>query len=91
MLTRFGEEALSIFEEAASNFANAPEAQQHEVLASALYAKAMALHKLGRPHEAVPVLSELIKRFQDDEDPKIQDVVEEAREAREEMGDGESG
>jgi tetratricopeptide (TPR) repeat protein len=90
MLSRFGEEALAIFEGAASNFANAPEAQQREVLASALYAKAMALHKLGRQHEAVPVLTELIERFQDDQDPEIQDVVLQAREAHEEMGDGES-
>jgi tetratricopeptide (TPR) repeat protein len=83
------EEALAIFEETASHFANAPDPQQREILASALYAKALALDELGRQHEAVPVLTELIERFQDDEDQHIQDVVSEARKAREEMGDGE--
>ena len=83
--------ALAIFEGAASNFANSSEPQQRKALPSALYAKALALDKLGRQDEAVLVLAELIERFQDDENPEIQNVVSEAREAREEMLDGESG
>jgi tetratricopeptide (TPR) repeat protein len=90
MLTRFGEEALTMFDGTTSHFANASEPQEREGLALALYGKALALSKLGRQDEALPVLTELITHLQDDENPNVQDVVSEAREAREEMVDGES-
>jgi hypothetical protein len=51
---------------------------------------AMVLGDLGRQDEALTVLSEMITRFEADETPTIQEIVSEAREAREEMVDGES-
>ena len=53
MLTRFGEEALAMFDGTASHFVNASEPQEHEGLASALYGKALALDKLGRQDKAL--------------------------------------
>jgi tetratricopeptide (TPR) repeat protein len=90
LVTRFGEEALVMFDESAKRFANASEPAAREQVASALYRKAWVLGDLGRKDEALSVLDELIARFEDDENANIQNVVSGAHEAREEMGSGES-
>jgi pentatricopeptide repeat protein len=91
MLTQFGEEALTMFDGTASHFANASEPQEREGLASALYGKALALEKLDRRDEALSTLTELIARFEDDENENVQDVVSDARETHEGIVDGEGG
>lgn len=90
MLTRFGEEALTMFDGTATYYANASDPQKREGLVSALYGKALALSKLDRQDEALATLNGLIARFEGDDTPAIQDVVSDARDAREEMrGEGE--
>jgi len=51
-----------------------------DVVVSALQGKAVVLSGLDRQDEALQVLTELIERFQDDENPDIQNIVAEARE-----------
>jgi hypothetical protein len=55
------------------------------MVVSVLHGKATVLRDLGRLDEALPVFTELITRFEDDESTNIQMVVADAREAREEM------
>ena len=55
-----------------------------------LYNKAWVLSDLGRLKESLPVLAELITRFQADESPAIQMTVSSAREARAAIIDTES-
>ena len=80
-----------MFDGTASHFANASEPQEREGLASALYGKALALEKLDRRDEALSTLTELIARFEDDENENVQDVVSDARETHEGIVDGEGG
>lgn len=83
LLTRFGEEALMMFDGIASNFANTSAPRERERVASALYGKALALEKLGRRDRALMTLTELINLFRGDEGPSVQNIVSEARDARE--------
>jgi tetratricopeptide (TPR) repeat protein len=90
MVSRFGEVALVAFDNSIKQFAQATEPKLREQLASVLYNKARVLNDLGRPNEALPVLTELITRFDSDENPTIQVTVSSAREARDEMIDDQS-
>jgi hypothetical protein len=90
MVTRFGEDALAGFDELVRRYANATEPHMRELVVSMLHGKAVVLTDLGRRDEALPVLTELIARFQDDENTNIQMIVADASEVREEMVDGES-
>jgi len=87
MVTRFGEDALAGFDELSSRHTNATDPQMRELLVSALQGKAVVLAGLDRQDEALQVLTELIERFQNDENPDIQNIV---AEARKEILDGDS-
>jgi hypothetical protein len=54
-----------------------------EVLAGALFKKAVVLGELGRQDDADAAFTELITRLEDDESPSIQHIVSAARENRE--------
>jgi hypothetical protein len=49
------------------------------------WSRAIACSPFQGHHVALPVLTELITRFQDDENTNIQMIVSDAREAREEI------
>lgn len=91
MVTRFGEDALAGFDEIGRRYAQADEPQMRELLVSMLHGKAMLLSDLGRQDEAVPVLTELIARFDDDVNTNIQMIVADSREVRERMLAGGGG
>lgn len=85
LAVQFGDEALVLFDETAVHLAKASEPHEREQLASVLIARAGILGDMGRQSEALPLLAELIARFEDDENAAVQDIVSEAREARDEM------
>jgi tetratricopeptide (TPR) repeat protein len=90
VLTRFGEEALSVFEAHTGHCENAPGPHGREQLASALYSQAWFLGALGRTEEALPMLTDIIERFEGEQNPTIQTAVARARAVREEIIAGES-
>ena len=61
-----------------------------EQFASALYTEAWFLAALDRPDEALPILADMIARFEGDENPTINAGVKRARIIREEILDDES-
>ncbi len=89
MVTRFSEEALMVFDETARRFAHAVEPLAREQLVSALFSKTWVLHDLGRLDEALPLLTELITRFEHDANPDIQEMVSIARDARDQISKSE--
>jgi tetratricopeptide (TPR) repeat protein len=90
LVTRYGEEALIVFDEHARHCDHSAEPQAREQLVSILYSKARVLADLGRPNDALPVLVSLISRFEGDENPKIQISVDGAREVRDQLIEHES-
>jgi tetratricopeptide (TPR) repeat protein len=91
MTTRFGAEALEMFEKTVARFANGPEREEREGLASALYGKALSLDKLGRQDEALLTLDELIACFVTDENSAIKGIVSDARDVRKRTLDEDDG
>jgi tetratricopeptide (TPR) repeat protein len=84
---RFAEESLSLFGETADRLAGATEPQDRVELLAALHGEAIMLRELGRQDEALPVLNELIARFEGEEDAVIREAVSIARQARQELID----
>jgi tetratricopeptide (TPR) repeat protein len=82
LLTGFSEEALALFDQTAQRLTDAADPEAREGLASAMFAAAKIMSKLGRQDDAVHRLNKLIARFEDDEKPSIRDLVSEARETR---------
>ncbi len=80
MVERFGEEALAMFD-------NASDPRARGQVATVLARKALILRDLGRRDEALRTLSEVIGRFDEDENADVKMIVSEAREALEEMID----
>lgn len=89
MLTRFGVEAVALFQETVDQLADTLEPAGRTSLAAALYGKASALGKLHRRDEALGTLGELVTRFEADRDPVLQDFVREARKATAQLLDAD--
>jgi tetratricopeptide (TPR) repeat protein len=85
MATRFGEDAIAAFDEIAQHFEHATDPALREQIVGVLFNKAAVLSELERRREAVRVFAEIIDRFEDDDNPRIEHVVGVAREAREQL------
>jgi tetratricopeptide (TPR) repeat protein len=82
LVNRFGLDAVAAFEEQAKQRENRPEPEMREEMATALMKKAMILSDLDHDAEARAALTDLIRRFEDDEAPTIKTFVAAAYEAR---------
>jgi tetratricopeptide (TPR) repeat protein len=78
----YGEDAIAVFDELASQYADAADPGQRRQAVGALVNKAGILRELDRGPEALVALGVLIARFADDDDEAILDFVGEAREHR---------
>lgn len=87
MVSRFGEDALVAFDQHMGHYEKSDDLKTRAQLISTLYSKASVLSSLKREAEALDVLRELITRFEDDDDPRIQITVSGARTALNEITD----
>ena len=82
-LTSAGEEALAILDELAKGYSQTDRVEVREALLEMLHVRAGVLRAIDRRDEAVRTLSDLITRFEDDEDEDIRVRVGAARVERE--------
>jgi len=82
-LTSAGEEALAMLDELANGYSQADRVEVRDALVVMLYVRAGVLRAIDRRDEAVRTLSDLIARFEDDEDEDIRVNVQAARGERE--------
>jgi tetratricopeptide (TPR) repeat protein len=90
MLSRFGEEALHMFDSVINVMITPTDLSQREGIVAMYYGKAVALRDLGRNDEALSTIADLIARFGCDKDCKIQETISDARRVQEgilEIGD----
>jgi tetratricopeptide (TPR) repeat protein len=81
----YADEALAVLGDTARHFDMATHATGRNQLASALFRRAILLEAVGRRAEAVAVLTELIDRFGDDDEPVVEQFLSAAWHAREQM------
>jgi hypothetical protein len=82
MAIGFGDDAIALFDELASQYADADDPELRRQAVGALVNKAGILRELDRGAEALVALGDLIARFEADQDEAIVDFVGEAREHR---------
>jgi tetratricopeptide (TPR) repeat protein len=85
MVSRFGEEILSVLDEQVRLCAGSELLRVREQLAATLLSQARVLVQLGRAEQAQSSLLMLIGQFEDDADPRSQSAVTSAREMLDEM------
>ena len=72
------EEAIAVYDDAMSRFADAQEPAFRELVAKALFNKGFALGTLGRSEEAIAVYGDAVSRFADAREPAIRELVAKA-------------
>jgi tetratricopeptide (TPR) repeat protein len=85
LLAEFGDKALGAYDETIRDNSGVDEFLQREAIAGALAGKASVLAALGRPTEAIEVLTQLIESFEDESQEPFMQAVAAAREGREEL------
>ena len=81
-------EAIGVYEEVVTRFADAVEPALREHVGNALVNKGVALVQLGRSAEAIGVFEDVVTRFADAVEPGLREALARALGARQETGDG---